>query len=375
MKKIIPITIALVSIAAGTVMLIYLYGFIQLNTHYFKVKNAYKSGTMIFIGSQISSRVESIVKEIGSEVKSGDVLIKLDPVDIEKNVDKLKDDLATLENSLKEKRVFYEESMTMLKYLKKRNGYLSRIKEKDVETYNNMTRNAEDILKMSEESHKTGTISDMEMKKAEDDYNNTRNKYEAGKLDMELFKNVHINAAEEGIIFDNDKVLFSKRDLENQIEILNSQIELDREKIQREMKDYEKSLLKSPVDGVVNEIMINPGEVVQPGQKLMTITPPGKEWVDAYINERDIKHIHLGAKTKVVFKSLPNKVFGGIVSYISSSIQPENLETTTYGMKIKNNSVGYETETDKFLKIRVDFNNEGIQLPNGVSATVLIAEK
>jgi multidrug resistance efflux pump len=228
---------------------------------------------------------------------------------------------------------------------------------------------------MSEASYKAGSISDLEFKKAEDEYNNTKNKYEAGKLDMEEFTNVHISAAEEGIIFDSDKVLFSKRDQENQIEILASDIELNKHKIQREMKDYEMSVLRSPVDGVINEIMVNPGEVVQPGQKLMTITPPGKEWVDAYIDEKDISHVRIGAKTKVIFKSMPDKVFKGVISYISSSIQPEDLETTTYGMKIKSNPIGNNSDTDKFLKIRVDYNNEDIQLPNGISATVLIAEK
>lgn len=369
------ILIAGASIVFGIVIIVCIIAFAQVNSNYFKVKNAYKSGTMIYIGSQITSRVESITREIGSEVKKGDVLITLNPMDIEKSVDVLKDELASLENTLKEKQVFYSESLKILKYLNKRNEYLAKIKEKDVETYDNMNKNASNKLNTFNDNYKIGALSAMEMKQAEDEYNHARNQYEVGKLDMELFKNVHINAASEGIIFDGDKVLFSKRDIENQMEILSNQIKMVNERIRRQMKDYDKSLLRSPVDGVINEIMINSGEVVQPGQKLMTITPPGNEWVDAYVNEKDIRHIRLGAKTKVIFKSLPSKVFQGRVTYISSSIQPENLETSAYGMKVKNSSAGYNDDTDKFIKIRVDYISEGIQLPSGISATVLIAEK
>lgn len=367
--------IAGVAVVLGIGMIVCIAAFVQVNSRQFKVKNAYKSGTVIFIGSQINSRVESVEKQIGSQIRKGDVLLRLNSMDIEKSVYNLRDEQSALINTLKEKGVFYSESMKILRYQNKKNEYLARMKEKDVETYDSINKSASNKVSAFNSNYNVGALSALEMKQAEDEYNHAKNQYEVGKLDMELFKNVDVSAANEGILFSGDKVLFSKRDLENQMEILSNQIRVLEERIRREEREYDKSLIRSPVDGVINEIMVNPGEVVQTGQKLMTVSPPGNEWVDAYVNEKDIRHIAQGAKAKIIFKSLPGKIFHGRVTFISSSIQPENLETTVYGLKIKNNSTGYDDNSDKFIKIRVDYESQGINLPSGVSATVLIQEQ
>jgi membrane fusion protein (multidrug efflux system) len=50
----------------------------------------------------------------------------------------------------------------------------------------------------------------------------------------------------------------------------------------------------SPVRGIVNEIHVNPGAFLEPGDPNFQMHDPDRVWVEAKIDDSDIRHVKPG---------------------------------------------------------------------------------
>lgn len=372
MKRIRTIAIACGALCAGGAIIFLLVANFSNDAKFIKVKTAYKAGSTIYVGAQITARIESINVDLGTPVAAGQVLLTLNASDIARSIESMRDDLRTLQNNLKEKKVTYQELLTVLRFQESKNKYLTTIKESNQATSESLRKSSEQALAKARTLFQEGAISKLELQKIENEYQDLKNKADVSTIDQKLFQDVDVNAAAQGIIFDGDKVLYSKREIENQIEVLTNQISIQEDKIARCSKDLSKSVIVSPASGVVSDLFVNVGEVTQTGQKLALITQPVKGWVDALVSENDIQDIRIGSKANIVFKSMPRKIFKGSVSFVSSSIQ-DAMQTSDYQMKVINSSPGSASNIEKVIRVKLDFDDEGLLIQNGISATVMIA--
>lgn len=92
----------------------------------------------------------------------------------------------------------------------------------------------------------------------------------------------------------------------------------------------------SPIDGVVLVKAADVGEVVAPGTAVVTVGDLERPWLRAYINERDLGRVKLGARVKVTTDSFPGKVYDGRVSFISSEAEftPKQIQTSEERVKL-----------------------------------------
>ncbi len=91
-------------------------------------------------------------------------------------------------------------------------------------------------------------------------------------------------------------------------------------------------LLPSPLDGVVVERNVNPGQEVRPDQMLanvpqftaplFTITDPGKLWVWLDITEVQLPLVHPGQELRIRSRAFPDQVFTGRLDLIGNSLDP-----------------------------------------------------
>ncbi len=84
-----------------------------------------------------------------------------------------------------------------------------------------------------------------------------------------------------------------------------------------------RTTLRSPVNGIVNNITISTiGGVVKPGESVMTVVPIGdKLLIEAKIRPQDIAFIHPGQGALVKFTAYDSSIYGGLhgtVKYISA---------------------------------------------------------
>ena len=92
----------------------------------------------------------------------------------------------------------------------------------------------------------------------------------------------------------------------------------------RAMLDY--TVLRSPIDGIVTDKRINPGDFTMPGlpseigfpsgRNLMTIYDPGALWFEARIPERFSPHVSVGTQAGVVIASANLKLDGKFVEVL-----------------------------------------------------------
>jgi membrane fusion protein (multidrug efflux system) len=76
--------------------------------------------------------------------------------------------------------------------------------------------------------------------------------------------------------------------------------------------DLSYTTIIAPVDGVVTNKNVEPGQIVQPGQGLMTIVPLNDVWVTANFKETQLADVHPGQRAEVHVdmygKSIPGRV-------------------------------------------------------------------
>ena len=87
--------------------------------------------------------------------------------------------------------------------------------------------------------------------------------------------------------------------------------------------------LYAPVDGVIENRILEPGDMASPATPVYTIALTNPLWVRAYVPETDLGRIRLGMPATVSTDSFPGRVYHGWIGYLSPTAEftPKNIET------------------------------------------------
>ncbi len=81
--------------------------------------------------------------------------------------------------------------------------------------------------------------------------------------------------------------------------------------------DY--ATVKSPVKGIVSKKSVEPGQVVQPGQPLMTVIPLDRIWITANFKETQLAAMRPGQRVTVKVDAYGGREFNGKVDSIAAA--------------------------------------------------------
>jgi cobalt-zinc-cadmium efflux system membrane fusion protein len=159
---------------------------------------------------------------------------------------------------------------------------------------------------------------------------------DARKAQSDFVKNTR-NLARQRDLFEHGAA--PRKDLESaEADYAMSQAELQR--AQTKLAIYganaagtgEEFLLPSPLDGILVERNVTPGQEVRPDQMLanapqytaplFTVTDPTKLWVWLDITEMHLGLVHKGQQLKIRSKAFPDMTFDGTLDLISDSLDP-----------------------------------------------------
>jgi HlyD family secretion protein len=115
-------------------------------------------------------------------------------------------------------------------------------------------------------------------------------------------------------------------------------------------------------DGVIEDRILEPGDMASPEAPVFTMALTNPLWVRAYVPEPYLSRIYLGMKASITVDSYPGKVFTGWIGYISPTAEftPKNVETP-------------ELRTRLVYQVRVYACNPQNELRLGMPATVRVA--
>jgi membrane fusion protein (multidrug efflux system) len=123
--------------------------------------------------------------------------------------------------------------------------------------------------------------------------------------------------------------------------------------------------ITAPINGFVAKLNYIQGDVVQPGQAILTVNDLSRIWVTANFEETKVRHIHNGARTDIYIDAYPGKAFKGHVSRIAAGIVPPSF------------TIGDFTKTTQRIPITIDFDYvpDALVLLPGMSVEVKIQSK
>ncbi len=127
-------------------------------------------------------------------------------------------------------------------------------------------------------------------------------------------------------------------------------------------RQFDDTRLLASADGVVENRILEVGDMASPATPVFTIALPSPMWVRAYVPESDLGKISLGMRATVTTDSFPGHLYKGWVGYVSpvAEFTPKAVETPAL-----RTALVYQ------LRVFVCDTKGGLRL--GMPATVLLA--
>lgn len=340
----------------------------------------YGSGTIeateVGIASEVPGRIREVPVQEGQAVRVGDVVAVLDDSQLQQQVAQARSAVAGAEARLAQARALLEAERArvdgniqaaMANLQKLESGFRSQeIEEarKAVDQARATFQSAEGQFRRAEKLHAEGGISDEQFEQVRSAYEVARAKLAQAEQHLSLvlsgYRQEDIAAARA-----NYEVALAGR---HQVETREKEVEAAEAALasaQAGLKLAEEQLAKAVIhtrtDGVVLRRNFDPGEVVSPGVPIVTILNPADAWLAIYVPETAIGHVKLGQKVDITVDSLPDKVFQGQVTEISTKAEftPKNVQTK-------------EERVDLVFRVKIGIENEGQLLKSGMPADAVV---
>jgi membrane fusion protein (multidrug efflux system) len=159
----------------------------------------------------------------------------------------------------------------------------------------------------------------------------------------------------------NRMVLLGKQGAISKQAIEQAQADLQEKRAAEEESQVsvDKMTLTAPFDGMLGQAKVNPGNYVQVGQELVTITDIHHLRVQYSVAEKYLPQLKLGQAVKLTSSAYPDKEFVGTVAFISPTIDVNNRTISLYAEV--DNSQGLLTSG-----LFVDVTHQLGTIPNGL---------
>ncbi len=143
----------------------------------------------------------------------------------------------------------------------------------------------------------------------------------------------------------------NKDALENRLETLKSQQAM--------------AMIKSPVNGVVDEIYLKEGEIAMPGTRLMMVVNLKELYINADVSESYLSSVKAGDMAQVSFPVYPELTINVPVYRTGNFINPNN-RTFIIQLKIKNTDDKLKPNVLAIIKIRDFSSDQALTVPTKV---------
>jgi HlyD family secretion protein len=126
--------------------------------------------------------------------------------------------------------------------------------------------------------------------------------------------------------------------------------------------DISQGDLRAPSDGVIENRVLEPGDMASPQKTVLTLALTDPVWARVYMPETALGRVPIGAEATITTDSHPDRPYRGWVGYVSPAAEftPKNVETE-------------ELRTSLVYQTRVFACDAGDQLRQGMPVTVTIA--
>lgn len=148
---------------------------------------------------------------------------------------------------------------------------------------------------------------------------------------------------------------------EEDIDTARAQLKMYEAALERVKEELSDTTLYAPEQAVVQDRILEPGDMASPQTPVLTLALDNPIWVRAYVSEPDLGKIAPGMRAEVKTDSFPHKTYRAWIGFISPTAEftPKQVETTELRSKL-------------VYRLRVYVCNPQNELRLGMPADVLI---
>jgi membrane fusion protein (multidrug efflux system) len=262
--------LVLLAVALVVIALLVLTWWVLYARYYESTDDAYVSGDLVSVMSQVSGTVVSIGADETDRVDAGQELVRLDATDYRIALEDAEQQLA---RTVRQTHTVFANRDQLLAVVGQRRADFAKA-QTDFERRKNLT--------------KSGAVSGEELSHAQDTLSAARDALTAAQ------KNLAASAALVGRTGVAD----------------NPDVQAAATQVERAWLNVQRTSVRAPVTGYVAKRSVQLGERIAPGGPLISVVPLERVWIDANFKEVQLKNMRIGQPVKVVAD-----VYGGRVQY------------------------------------------------------------
>ena len=285
----------------------------------------------IKIGSELSGRLKSVNVEEGDRIRRGEVLAELENADYRAQVESARANVAAKEAALRK-------VINGARHQEREAAWSSVSEAKAV------MENAQSELRRRQELFSAGVVSREELDRFAREADVAKAKYQS--------------AVEEHSLVDD-------RAREEDQSLAEADLQLARGQLDEAEARYEKTFIRSPIDGTVLRKHHRSGESVSNSSTapdpVLTIGDRNVLRVRVDVDETDVSKVHAGQKAYVTADAFSKQKFWGRVVRVGQQLGPKNVRTDEPAEKVDT----------KILETLVEL-DAGSRLPDGLRVDAFI---
>jgi membrane fusion protein, multidrug efflux system len=217
-------------------------------------------------------------------------------------------------------------------------------------------------------------VQEINLERAREDIDRAKAQFSGGVITQEQFDHTKKAFESAGATLDAAKAQLAVS--KSLISSASAAVETAASQIKVLETQLKNTKLFSPATGIIAKRWLLPGDIVQPGQSVFTLTDGRAKWVIAYLEETKIGEIYNGQDVKVTIDAFNRTKFSGKVFLVGSST------ASVFSLIPANNASGNFTKVTQRIPVKISIdvaeggkNISEYNIVNGMSAVVKFIRK
>ena len=304
-------------------------------------------GREVRLGSRVGGRIHAVHADEGDTVVAGQVLVELEPYDLEARLAQARSQLAEARAGLERfQKGFRPEEIAQVRAAFEQvralhDEAVAGPRKQEIQAASDALELALAELALAEVTHervrelnikKASTQADLD--KAISQLAVARNSVDARRSNLDLLvegtrperiRQARARMDEAAAVLALHEAGFRSEEVAQSLartEAASSALQV----IQTQLKELQ---VRSPRDGIVEARDVEPGDMVAPNAPIVTVRDVRRLWLRTYVPQIWLARLGPGAKKAIRVDGMPGRTFEGTVSFVSSSAEftPSNVQT------------------------------------------------
>lgn len=267
-------------------------------------RHAFVKTELTSVGARFDGRVASVEVTPGTRVNAGQIIARLDDSHLLAQEVEAKANIASLERTLVQETAAIEQERKTLAVASQETKARAEATRSEVQAARIRVAETQEYWRIRQELFKSGMISAEALREA-----NLKR-----QLAQEQLAGAQNNASAADAAVRNAELNIAGIAIRQQrLGILSSEINAAKGKLARVQADLASTIIKAPTDGMIVRWLVNSGGSIRVGTPIVSMVIGSDRWVEAWIDEDELEHAHIGGAAMVSFPSLPGKQFEGVI--------------------------------------------------------------